>query len=47
MVIGIPAELAQQMAADVEESFISKRSKIAFPENRILIKPKEVNLGKI
>lgn len=47
MVIGIPAELAQQMAADMEESFISKRSKIAYPENRILIKPKEVNLGKI
>jgi len=47
MAMGIPAELAQKMVSDVEESFISKRSKIAYPENRILIKPKDVNLGKI
>jgi hypothetical protein len=47
MVMGIPAELAQKMVSDVEESFISKQSKIAYPENRILIKPKDVNLGKI
>ena len=39
LIMGIPAELAQQMAADMEESFICKRSKIAYPENRTLIKP--------
>ncbi len=34
MVMGIPISLVQQMAADLEESFISKRSKIAYPEKR-------------
>ncbi len=36
MIMGIPAELAQQMAADLEESFICKRSKIAYPEKHTL-----------
>lgn len=39
MIMGIPAELAQQMAADLEESFICKRSKIAYPEKHTIIKP--------
>jgi hypothetical protein len=41
IIMGIPSGLAQQMAADLEESFICKRSKIAYPENRIIMnKPK-------
>lgn len=40
MIMGIPAALAQQMAADLEESFIGKRNRIAYPENRIMVKPK-------
>jgi len=39
MVMGIPSALAQQMAADLEESFISKRSRMTDPEKRVLIKP--------
>ncbi len=39
MVMGIPAALARQMAADVDASFIGKRSRIAFPEHRIPVKP--------
>jgi hypothetical protein len=39
MIMGIPAALAQQMAADLEDSFIAKRGRIAYPENRIIIKP--------
>lgn len=39
MTIGIPVELAHQMAANIEESFICKRSKIAYPEKRTVIKP--------
>jgi hypothetical protein len=39
MIMGIPIALAQQMAADLEESFIGKRSRIAYPEKRIAIKP--------
>jgi hypothetical protein len=27
------------MAADLEESFIGKRSRIAYPEKRIAVKP--------
>jgi len=46
MIMGIPAGLAQQMAADLEESFICKRSRIAYPENRILIKPPATYLPK-
>lgn len=39
IIMGIPIALAQQMAADLEESFICRRSKIAYPENRVMIKP--------
>ncbi len=39
MTICIPVKLAQQMAVDLEESFICKRSRIAYPEKRIAIKP--------
>jgi hypothetical protein len=39
MIIGIPIALAQRMAVDLDESFICKRSKIAYPENRIITKP--------
>jgi hypothetical protein len=40
MIIGIPIALAQRMAVDLYESFICKRSKIAYPENRVIIKPR-------
>ncbi|MCO5381121.1 MAG: DUF169 domain-containing protein [Methanosarcina barkeri] len=40
MIMGIPILLAQQMATDLEESFIGKRSKIAYPEKRIIVKSK-------
>jgi hypothetical protein len=40
MIIGIPIALAQRMAADLDESFICKRSKIAYPESRVIMKPK-------
>ena len=39
MIMGIPIALAQQMAADLDESFICKRSGIAYPEKRTVIKP--------
>jgi hypothetical protein len=39
LIMGIPAELAQQMAIDMRESFIGKRSKIAYPEKQTAIKP--------
>lgn len=42
MIMGIPAALAQKMAIDVGESFICKRSKIAYPENHIVIKPHSI-----
>jgi hypothetical protein len=38
MIMGIPADLAQQMAVDMEESFICKRSKIAYPEKHTVFK---------
>jgi len=38
MIMGIPAGLAQQMAACLEESFICKRSRTAYPEKRISVK---------
>jgi hypothetical protein len=38
MIMGIPAALAQQMASEVEESFICKRSKISYPEKHAVIK---------
>ncbi len=39
MIMGIPIALAKQMAADLDESFISRRGRIAYPENRVMIKP--------
>ena len=41
MIMGIPILLAQQMAADLDESFIGRRSRIAYPENRVIIKPQD------
>jgi hypothetical protein len=38
MIMGISSGLAQQTGADMEKSFIGKRSKIVYPENRIVIK---------
>lgn len=38
MIMGIPATLAQQMAIDMRESFICKRSRIAYPEKHAIIK---------
>ena len=38
LIMGIPIELAKQMATDLEESFICKRSKIAYPDKRSAIK---------
>lgn len=35
MIMGIPATLAQHMAADLDESFIRRRSRIAYPENAL------------
>jgi hypothetical protein len=46
MIMGIPEGLAQQMAACLEESFICKRSRIAYPEKRISIKPPGSDLQK-
>jgi hypothetical protein len=40
MLMGIPLSLAQQMAIDLDESFICKRSKIAYPERRVDINRK-------
>ncbi|HWR25145.1 MAG TPA: DUF169 domain-containing protein [Methanosarcina sp.] len=40
MLMGIPTSLAQQMAIDLKESFICKRSKIAYPERRVVINRK-------
>jgi hypothetical protein len=41
MILGIPERLAQQMAACLEESFICKRSRIAYPEKRFSVKAPE------
>jgi hypothetical protein len=38
MIMGIPIELAEQMAGNLEDSFISRRSRIAYPENRVIVK---------
>ena len=38
MIMGVPIALARQMAEDLDESFICKRSKIAYPENRVVVK---------
>jgi hypothetical protein len=39
MIMGIPIALALQMAADLDKSFICERSRIAYPEKRVAIKP--------
>ena len=39
IIMGIPIALAQQMAADLDESFIGKRGRIAYPEKRVAINP--------
>ncbi len=39
MVVGVPAAVAQQMAADADASFIGRRGKVAFPERRVPVKP--------
>lgn len=38
MIIGVPIGLARQMANDLDESFICKRSRIAYPQNRVAVK---------
>lgn len=38
MALGIPIALSQQMAGDVESSFLTKRPQVAFPENRAELK---------
>ncbi|MGA9098552.1 MAG: DUF169 domain-containing protein [Methanotrichaceae archaeon] len=38
MIMGIPIALAQAMAADLDESFICKRSRVAYPETRVAIR---------
>lgn len=37
--IGIPFDIASQMALDLDSSFIMKRPKVAFPTNRMSIPP--------
>ena len=37
MALGIPIALAQQMAEDLEASFLTKRPQVAFPVNRIVL----------
>jgi hypothetical protein len=39
MIMRIPITLAQQMASDLDESFICRRRKIAYPEKRVMVKP--------
>jgi hypothetical protein len=46
MIMGIPIDLAQQMASDLDESFICKRSKIAYPESRASIKPRGIQVRR-
>jgi hypothetical protein len=38
MAMGIPIEKAIEMASNVDESFIGKRAKIAYPERRAELK---------
>ena len=42
MIIGIPIALAQQMAVDLDESLICRRVRIAYRENRIVIKARSI-----
>jgi len=46
MIMGIPAALAQQMAVDLDESFICKRGRIAYPEKRTIVKPQTKDIRK-
>jgi hypothetical protein len=46
MIIAIPSALAQHMATDLEESLICKKSRTAYPENRITIKPEAKKIDK-
>jgi len=39
MIMGIPIALGQQIAADLKDSFICRRSKIAYPKTRTKINP--------
>lgn len=39
MAIGIPANIAMRMHEDIDDSFISKKPNIAYPEKREIIKP--------
>ncbi|KKK92579.1 hypothetical protein LCGC14_2701530, partial [marine sediment metagenome] len=36
--IGIPFEIAKRMARDLDQSFITKRSEVAYPVNRTSFK---------
>lgn len=38
MVMGVPVSVAQQMASDLEESFISRRKSVAYPETRSAVR---------
>ncbi|MDK2946957.1 MAG: hypothetical protein PWQ63_117 [Methanolobus sp.] len=42
MIMGIPASLAWQMAADKDDSFIGKRSKLAYPDKRVEVTMKNI-----
>jgi hypothetical protein len=39
MIMGLPISLARRMAADLDQSFIGKRNKIAYPKRRSVINP--------
>lgn len=39
MVMGIPLSLARRMAADLDESFIGRRNRVAYPKRRSIIAP--------
>ena len=41
LIMGIPAVMARQMAADVDESFIGKRGKVAYPQKRVEVESKD------
>jgi hypothetical protein len=46
MIMGIPIALAQQMAADLDESFICRRNKIAFPGKTCYDKAINLDMAK-
>jgi hypothetical protein len=39
MIMGIPIALARKMTEDLNESFIIRRGRIAYPEKRVTINP--------